>query len=356
MSAPPVDNQTDFIVHPEVLVDRDGEKLCAMVKATFELPAVPARGARSTSRDGPFEIAPKARRRGLRPADVPWGDPAVSSIRYPADFCLRKPGTDVVVVATAYAPEGKAVPRFDVGVRAGPLSKVLRVCGLRVWEAGGRGLSAPRNLTQLEMRYDFAFGGCDATDLERIVEHPHNPVGRGIASDVASLTHKPGPQIEDPGFPIENVSHRHPPAGICAIGRHWEPRRGLWGTYDARWVEERAPLLPADFDDRANLCASPGLSSRTPFRGGEEVSLSNLHRGGGGLSFTLPRVGVEITFRDKPLARAEAPVRPALDTVLVDTMPVKGGPVATLELVWRAAIPAPRRLADCEIVVRERST
>ena len=35
MDQPPVDNTTDFVVHPQLLVDKDGERLVAIVKATF---------------------------------------------------------------------------------------------------------------------------------------------------------------------------------------------------------------------------------------------------------------------------------------------------------------------------------
>ena len=33
---PAVDNRTDFFVHPQLLLDKDGEKLVTIVKATFE--------------------------------------------------------------------------------------------------------------------------------------------------------------------------------------------------------------------------------------------------------------------------------------------------------------------------------
>src|ERR1700727_897293 len=36
MASPRLDNRTDFIVFPHVLADKDGERLVAMVKATFE--------------------------------------------------------------------------------------------------------------------------------------------------------------------------------------------------------------------------------------------------------------------------------------------------------------------------------
>src|SRR5215469_4184397 len=104
MDQPPQDNQTDFKVHPQLLVDKDGEKLLAVVKATFEVPG-PTGGA--------AELAPAKRMRNVRLVDVPWDKEKPLSLAYPSDVCLRKPGTDVVFVAVAHAPGGKAVPFFD---------------------------------------------------------------------------------------------------------------------------------------------------------------------------------------------------------------------------------------------------
>jgi hypothetical protein len=342
MTVPPIDNPTDLVAHPQILVDKDGERLITMVKGTFVREA-----------DGTLELAPKKRQRKLRFADVPWGKPEKSSVLYPADVCLRKPGTDVIVVAKAYAPGGKAVPSFDVAVKVGPLQKLVKVFGLRVWQAGGNGLSQPRPVAEIEMRYDYAWGGLDDADPAAIEEEPRNPVGMGVTRDPSSLTHQPAPSLEDPAQPILTAKTRPPPAGICAIGRSWEPRRRYAGTHDKRWLEERAPLPPLDQDDRFNLCATPELVATPPLRGGEEVALLNLQPGGGATTFQLPRVGVEIEFRVKD--RPPEVVRPYLDTVLIDTLanPRKEERPLTVEYVWRASVKAPRRLKDARILVRE---
>src|SRR4051812_8769190 len=119
MDAPRLDNKTDFVATPLLLLAKDGERLVLIVKATF------------ARRQGESELAlsPRPERRQIRGADVPWGDPEKSSIKYPSDLCIEKPGTDVIVVANAHAPDGKAVPWFDAGVRVGPLEKTVRVFG-----------------------------------------------------------------------------------------------------------------------------------------------------------------------------------------------------------------------------------
>src|SRR5262245_20080976 len=343
MDQPPLDNPTDFVAHPQRILDRDGARLVCIVKATFLREA-----------DGTLEVAPKKQQRKIRFADIPWGEPEKSSILYPADICLRKPATDVIVVAKAYAPGGKPVPSFDVAVRVGPLQRLARVFGLRVFQAGGIGLSPPRPIAELEMRYDYAWGGVDDSDPAEFVEEPRNPVGRGIARDPATLTHQPAPHIEDPAQPIVSAVGRPTPVGIGAIGRHWEPRRRYVGTLDARWLEERAPAPPLDQDDRANLCASPDLIATPPLRGGEEAALLNLQPDGGATMFLLPKVGVSIEFRVKD--RPPEVFRPHLDTVVIDTLanPRKEERPLTVEYVWRASVKAPRRMKDAKVLIRER--
>jgi hypothetical protein len=341
MDPPAFENKTDFAAQPLLLLAKEGERLVLIVKATFTRP--PGVGA--------LELSPPDERRDVRGADEPWGDPKKSSIKYPSDLCVAKPGTDVLVVAAAHAPGGKAVPSFDAGARVGPLEKTVRVFGLRVWEAKGSGLSAPRPTTGVELRYDYAWGGLDVSNPERPVEEPRNPVGMGIAADPSSLTHQPAPFIEDPAQPLASLRTRPPPAGIGAIGRHWEPRRRFLGTYDAAWLEQRAPLPPLDHDDRANLCASPGLIATPPLAGGEDVALLNLTPGGGLVSFRLPRIRIEVAFDAK--GRERETRTPYLDTVLIDTLEVPETADVVVELVWRAAFRPPRRMKDARLLLTE---
>ncbi len=51
------------------------------------------------------------------------------------------------------------------------------------------------------------------------------------------------------------------------------------------------------------------------------------------------------------------PVRPYLDTVVIDTLanPRREARPLTLEYVWRASVKAPRRMKDARVIVRETS-
>lgn len=341
MDAPQVDNETELAAQPRMLMGKEGERLVLIVKATFT--KVPGEAA--------LELVPPEERRGIRGQDIPWGDPEKSSIKYPSDLCLTKPGTDVIVVAAAHAPGGKAVPSFDAGVKVGRLEKTIRVFGMRLWAANGSSLTAPRPTTRAEVRYDHAWGGLDVSHPLKPVEEPRNPVGMGIARDLSVLTHQPAPVIEDPSNLIASVRTRPAPAGLGAIGRHWEPRRSFLGTYDAAWLEKRAPLLPLDHDDRANLCASPGLTAVPPLTGGEDVALLNLTPGGGTLSFRLPKIRVRTTLHAQ--GREPESLTPYLDTVLIDTVRVPDTSDVVVEMVWRAVFRPPRRMKSAKLVVTE---
>jgi len=344
MSQPALDNRTEFAVAPRLLMGRDGEMLVTMVKASFE--AVQGHDGP----DIPLELAPPERTRGLRPADIPWGEPEVSSIAYPSDHCVHKPGTDVIVVGKAYAPGGPQ-PTFDARVEVGPVAKSIRLFGPRIYRDNGQGTTSPQPVPEVELRYELAYGGFDDSDPEQVVEEARNPIGMGCVRDKTSLTHAAAPQIEDPSALLSDLDVQPAPAGLGAIGRHWAPRRNFAGTYDDTWQKTRAPLMPSDFDDRFNRCAAEGLWSSTPLRGDEAVSLANLLPGGRAWRFSLPLVRLQITVAIP--GRELENRRPSLDTVLIDLLETSLDKPPAVEMVWRLAVPAPRRLGDARIVVRE---
>jgi hypothetical protein len=59
------------------------------------------------------------------------------------------------------------------------------------------------------------------------------------------------------------------------MSRNFKSRIPFAGTYDARWLEERVPYFPEDFDYRYFQCAA--VDQQMPFPvGGEDVLLENL--------------------------------------------------------------------------------
>lgn len=341
MDVPPLDNRTTFAVHPQILLGKRGEQLAVAIKATYLLSPTSLQ----------LELAPEDWQREIRMGDIPWGEPGVSSIKYPGDLATSKPGTDVIVVAKAYPPKSSGATQFDVFAKVGGLSSSLVVYGLRVWDTKGSALSAPLAAQPVELRYEHAWGGRDDSDPLRFVEEARNPVGRGVASDARALTGKLAPCIEYAEYPIKNAKTYPPPAGMGAIARHWEPRRSYAGTYDKAWKENRAPLLPDDEDDRIHCFASSGLHAQEPLIGVEEVGLLNLIPEAGATRFYLPSVAIEVEFRVKK--REPERLRPHLDTLIIDSVGMDQGLPLFVELIWHASTKAPRRVSDSMTIVRK---
>lgn len=263
-------------------------------------------------------------------------DPATSSIRRPSQLFEEKPGTDVVLLAEAHPPAGPEVTQTDVLLRMGPIQKVVRAYGFRVWQLGAfGGLSAGPAMPlrkPVPLIYELAWGGQDLSEPKKPVGEPRNLAGRGVCRDSGTLVGKPAALLEDPDHPIGSRGVR--PAAFGAIHRHWQPRASYAGTYDPTWKETRMPLLPADFDTRFHICVPPDQWSPVPLRGDEPIGVSGVTPEGP-FACQLPRVAPG--FSSVLLGKREEH-RTHLDTVLIDVSERK------VELTWRAAIRMPKKL------------
>ncbi|WP_313003778.1 DUF2169 domain-containing protein [Pseudomonas sp.] len=249
-------------------------------------------------------------------SEIVWGDRfAGPAINYPlqaviveeGDLVLGKPGTDVLLQGSVRSAEGQWRTSWPVDVRVGPIRKTLRVYGPRTLSKGlmGWSLGEPEKVENVPLHYRLAFGGCVYDpEPERgqaqipNISYPKNPAGCGwlpnrceldmlappvrerVEAQIAQLVTLPAPQIEDPLDPYSDPSQRLQPVGLTPIARWWQPRSGFQGTLDARWMAERYPLLPEDFDPRFYQSA-PADQVATPFlRGDEAVHLKGCLREG----------------------------------------------------------------------------
>ncbi|WPH21121.1 DUF2169 family type VI secretion system accessory protein [Variovorax paradoxus] len=281
-----IDNRTPFAAERGWVRDRDGAEVWLVaVKCTFDI-----------GPEGATEVS-EAQPPVLRMPEH-FGEPGRSSIKYEADLVLTKRTTDVLCVGHACAPGGSPVDVLDVGFRVGPVQKVLRVFGDRMW--GALGASSPEPFVRMPLVYERAFGGVDLQS-----GHPErdwdwrNPVGTGFAVSRGNANGLRLPNIEYPGQPVRSWEDRFPPAGFGPIEAHWQPRASFAGSYDDHWLKTRQPLLPEDFDDRFFQCAPADQQSPEFLRGGEPVVMYRLAPGGD-LRFLLPKVylGFETRFYD----------------------------------------------------------
>jgi hypothetical protein len=315
-------NATPFAGAIALLPDAQGvDTVFAVVKGTFALDS---------------RLAPAEAQVPIVPADQHYGDPATSSVRAPCDICLDKPGTDVVLLGSAYAPGGRAAWSMDVTLTAGPLSKTVRVWGDRVWDAGPAGavVAHVAPFERMPLVWERAYGGVDETEKGPVAYGP-NPAGRGFRGprSAAPLHGRPLPNLEDPAALIVSPSASPTPACFAPVAPHWEPRRSYAGTYDATWQASRAPYLPSDFDSRFFQIAPRGLSAGTYFRGGEWVQAIGVTPNGL-LQFQLPTIDVGVRFR---LSGGDQQRRADLDTVIIEP------DLGRVIIVWRAALPCDKK-------------
>lgn len=248
----------------------------------------------------------------------------------PSDLADEKPGTDVGVVGTALPRPGAPVPRALAWVQAGTLRAAVQLVGPRTYQArrGAAEPGPPAPLGPTPLRWDHAFGGVDTTDSEAPAEHGDNPIGRGFARHPMNRLGRPAPQLE----PADGEDPERA-VGFAPVPESWESRRKRFGTLDARWASERAPVWPKDADARRYCWSAPGLWSATPLAPDVPFELGGVTTGGV-LRFTLPRYAV--AFESK--LRGDTRQHPThLDGVLLDL------DNATVELTWRTSIGLPRK-------------
>lgn len=316
------------------------ERLVVVVKGTFRIP------------DGQEAIRLDDEQVPLVTSDVFFGEPGRSAPRYEADFAPRKQRCDVLLHASACAPDGRPVTRARVGVRVGDWSKAFTVVGDRVWVVSAEGITAtaPEPYLQMPITYDRAFGGTDdrAEEPSQHAAFLRNPSGRGFHKHLQRewVDGSPLPNTEESDRPVISPHGDYQPMSFGPIGRHWHPRAGYAGTYDERWLEEHFPFLPPDFDEQYYQAAP--ADQQIPFpQGGEEVVLVNL-TGNGRTSFVLPAFQAPIHFFPKKGGREDG-------TLVLDTMLIEPN-LQRFTLTWRASRPITRSLHEvAQVMVGKRS-
>ena len=286
-------------------------------------------------------------------ADVFTGEPGFSAPLYEVDFAPRKHRCDVLLNGSAYAPGGRPAARVEVGVRVNGMSKSFMVVGDRTWQASAAGIGAshPIPFTTMPISYDRAFGGVDARDEDpaRHAAFMRNPVGRGFHHHLRAdwVDGTPMPNTEETGKVISMPNAAAQPMAFGPVGRGWEPRSKLAGTYDDAWLKDHFPFLPPDFDE-GYYQAAP-LDQQIPHpQGGEEIVLINLSSEGR-TAFTLPVFDAPIHFFPKKGEREDGKL--VLDTIVLEPN------LGRFVLTWRATRPLQRSIHEMsQTMVGRRST
>lgn len=315
--------------------------------------------------------------------DEHFGDPSKSSLSRESDMIPYKPSCDVLVTGSAYAPAEKEIKHWDVklslkkGTHAEEsiLTKQLRVSGLSIFRRVAskkykRTAIAPTN--KVALRYENAWGGASRVDTPGEEQTPEslpllnevcfsNPVGGGWIEKrwfkaladaklpepeflpAPQIDHADGSQLEKPivathpGGELDAQtmaevagSYGYTPAGFGPLCKAWAPRLALAGTYDQKWLDERHPMLPKDFDF-AFWNGAP-LDQQIKFPDLTEhyqLVTENLTPGGGQMRVAIPPHRA-LVLAD--LGGVHLPFPMQVDTLILDTDQMR------LITIWRAGI------------------
>jgi hypothetical protein len=317
--------------------ERDGrELLIVAVKGTFAIPDRPDSEPLLADEQVP-----------LVEADEFTGEPGLSAPKAETDYAHRKLKCDVLLSGSAHAPGGRPTERVTVSMQIGPIAKSFDVVGNRKWQAGALTLggSRPEPFTMMPIFYDNAFGGIEKPSDDPATHrfHPENPAGVGWREhfDAKALNGTPLPNTEETGNPVVRPNGKFKPMAFGPVGRAWQPRAKLAGTYDQRWLDSRCPFWPDDFDYLYFQSAPANQQMPYP-TGGEEVILVNLSKEGT-LRFRLPRLQVPVLL--VPVAGRDIPTDGTPDTVVIEPN------LRRLTMTWRVSHPLRRNLFELRQVI-----
>lgn len=301
--------------------------LCvAVLQGTFAIES--GKPLRALSEQEPVQIGDRYR-----------GDPACTSPRRAGSLATFKPKSEVHVNAVARAPRGKPALAWPVRVRVGEVKSDLMVRGPSHWvhrPVVGWSKTRVTPCAEVELSYENAFGGSFRIDGE-LVEEDRNPVGTGfLPRGIDTRDPIRAPQVVAVNEPTHLPGRRYVPKGWGPVPSYFAPRCDRVGTLDARWLEEKWPCLPEDFDYAYHQSAHPDLVAHGYFRGDEPIELVHVAARGGTILTSLPSWRPFMLLR---LGRGHLlPWAMRLDTVAIDVTAEDPG-AHRAYLTWRSVFP-----------------
>lgn len=197
------------------------------------------------------------------------------------DQGVPKPRGEYLVTGSCFAPRGEMRPASRVRVRVGDMEKQLNVFGERYWKNGM--ITEAEPFTEMPVIWPNAYGG---------EGFARNPLGKGI--------HKvpmpdgsmgvPLPNFELSGQQIGAPADAPDPAGFGPLDLMWPQRAEKNGTYDKKWQTERWPYFPDDMDYEFFNQACEDQFLPEFFKGGEPVTIENMHPDMARIESSLPRL------------------------------------------------------------------
>ena len=277
-------NNSPFASGQAFVQDKNGNLVWMVaIKATFEISAETSRLKVAEEQEEP------------RLADEYREDPINSSLLHACDFAPAKQNVDVLLDATAYAPEEKPITELMVGVVVGSMKKVLNVVGNRYYDRflGILFKTSPVKFIQNPIVYENAYGGWEEVKSGKPVLYEiRNPAGTGFFKKRSSAKDLRLPNIEYPGFPTSRKSKKNKIAGFGPIAPHWAPRIDYAGTIAGSPDMDLGVVRPKDFNPDYYQAASLDQQLKE-VKGGEPVVLYHLHPEYSEIHCCLPTIDIE---------------------------------------------------------------
>lgn len=205
--------------------------------------------------------------------DAHEGDDPAKGLRYPSDFALFKPGTDLLLAGHCQTPAGKPLNQMAVQFSVGDWSKRLVVFGDRYWKKGllSSSMSEPQPFVSIPLNWTRSFGGPGDA---------RNTAGRGIVESPLpdGTPVRLLPNIESLKNLVNSAGDRPNPAGFGPIDPAAPLRASKTGTYNKKWLAQRWPWLPDDFDWTFFNAAPEDQQLAGKFlRGDEQMVVEGVH-------------------------------------------------------------------------------
>jgi len=185
------------------------------------------------------------------------------------DHCMPKLNGEVLLYGSYYSPDKVSVTAGSVTFKVGGLQKTLNVVGNRFWRPL-IGPTPPESFETMSFGFENAFGGAN---------YELNPLGKGMDEITLESGEKvvPLPNIEHPDKLLTSESQRPDPESFSPIDISWQQRTKKMGTYDEKWIKEKAPAYPDDMDWTHFNTAPQNQWIDNYFSGGEDYELVNMH-------------------------------------------------------------------------------
>lgn len=226
--------------------------LTFVVKATFQLQ--------------PGQAALAASQEPIGEEDSHWDDDPGRSLYAASDLEPLKPRVDVVLVGSAFAPQGQPVRSLLARLQIGEIDKTIEVHLDRVFSPEGARIEGSP-FARMSLSYERAAGGQETA----------NPIGvRVDARDAYGRIKLPN--LQPPGAASASPGAVVPPVGFGPIPPTWPQRWAKLGRHAASFGPSflRAAALPDDLD-RSFFNAAPADQQLAELPEDGRLVLWNLH-------------------------------------------------------------------------------